>query len=112
MSNIVHGLVDGVYYCGIERTQQLNSRIAERNIPSGPLQPQFSLRPVSTKYALLPIVDRQPKSNVPIKTLPTYNPAITFNPGSAFAPWSGFSTNINEESKLRNQYFKRVTYMI
>jgi len=105
MSNVVHGLIDGAYFCGIGRTQELNNRIAERNIPSGPLQPQFSTRPVSTKYALLPILDRRPKSNVPIKSYPTYNSEITFNPGSAFAPWSGFATNINEESKLRNQFF-------
>ena len=105
MSNETYGVVDGVYYCGISRTQELNSRIAERNIPSGPLQPQFGLRPVSTKYAMMPIVDRRAKSSVPIKTLPTYNPKVTFNPGTAVAPWSGFSSNINNESELRNMFF-------
>ena len=116
MSNEIYGLVDGAYYCGINRTQELNSRIAERNIPSATLQPQFSLRPVSTKYAMMPIVDRRPKSNVPIKNLPIYNSRVTFNPGSAVAPWSGFSSNINKESELRNMYFAlqrndRATYI-
>ena len=105
MSNETYGIVDGVYYCGINRTQELNSRIAERNIPSSYLQPQFSMRPVSTKYALLPIVDRRAKSSVPIKTTTTYNPKVTFNPGTAVAPWSGFVSNINKESELRNMYF-------
>ena len=105
MSNETYGIVDGVYYCGINRTQELNSRIAERNIPSSYLQPQFSMRPVSTKYSLLPIVDIRAKSSVPIKTTPTYNPKVTFNPGTAVAPWSGFVSNVNKESELRNMYF-------
>ena len=29
----------------------------------------------------------------------------TFNPGTATAPWSGYTTHINDESKLRNQFF-------
>ena len=42
---------------------------------------------------------------MPIKCEPIFNPANTFNPGTANAPWSGFSTNINTESQLRNQFF-------
>ena len=38
----LYGLPDGVYYCQQERTQQLNERIANRNIPSAFLEPQFS----------------------------------------------------------------------
>ena len=105
MSNETYGIVDGVYYCGINRTQELNSRISERNIPSAPLQPNFSSRPISTKYSILPVVDRRAKSSVPIKRLPTYNSEVTFNPGTAKAPWSGFSNNINKESELKNMYF-------
>ena len=99
------GVVQGVYYCGMARTEDLNKRIAERNLPSAPLEPQFSMRPVSTKYSLLPIVDQRPRSEVPIITRPTYNVKTTFNPGTAQAPWSGFATQVNEESKLRNQFF-------
>tara|TARA_B100002051_G_C16733851_1_gene639910 strand:+ start:144 stop:638 length:495 start_codon:yes stop_codon:yes gene_type:complete len=79
--------------------------MAARNIPSAPLQPQFGIRPVSTKYALLPIVDRRAPASVPIEIEPTYNPEIVFNPGSAHAPWSGFASSVNEESSLRNQFF-------
>lgn len=94
-----------LYYCNIKQDDELNKRIYNRNIPSAPLQPQFSLRPVSTKYALLPIVDRQPPSKIPVENQPTFNISNTFNPGNAVAPWSGFASNIAIESSLRNQFF-------
>jgi hypothetical protein len=101
----MHGLVKGVYYCNQERTDELNERLYQRNIPSAELQPTFSLRPASTKYDHMGIFDKRPKSNVEIKRQPTFNVQSTFNPGNSIAPWSGYSTNINDESKLRNQYF-------
>ena len=51
------------------------------------------------------IMDRRASSKIPIIEEPTYDIKTTFNPGNAEAPWSGFATNINEESKLRNQFF-------
>ena len=101
----MYGVTDGIYYCGLERTQELSDRMAVRNVPSTPLQPQFSIRPVSTKYALLPILDRRAPTTVPITRQPTYNIGQTFNPGSAQAPWAGFAANVNNESQLRNQFF-------
>ena len=92
---------------GSYRTEELNSRISDRNVPSAPLQPQFGIRPLSTKYAMMPIFDRRPIPTVSIEVLPTYNISNTFNPGNAqaAAPWSGFASNINDESRLRNQFF-------
>ena len=56
--------VNGVYYqCNLVR-YGLSDRIAQRNMPSRPLQPQFSMRPVSTKYALLPIIDRRAPATI------------------------------------------------
>lgn len=104
MDNI-NGIDNNVYYNNIERDNELNIRISQRNVPSSNLKPQFSQRPLSSKYELFPIFDRRPKPTVPIKCEPIFNPANTFNPGTAQAPWSGFSTNINTESQLRNQYF-------
>ena len=83
----------------------MNNRLYNRNIPSQALQPEYSLRPVSTKYALLPIVDQRVKPTVPLKSYPVYNTKQVFNPGTAEAPWSGFAVNVNTESKLRNQFF-------
>jgi hypothetical protein len=101
----MYGVVDGIYYCNLNRDSELNERISSRNVPSAPLQSEFSVRPVSTKYEILPIFDRRPQPVVTIQRQLTYNIQTTFNPGSAQAPWSGFSTNINDESQLRNQFF-------
>ena len=90
---------------GNSRTEELNSRMAQRNIPSGPLQAQFGIRPISTKYATLPMADQRVMPTVAIQPQPIYNISQTFNPGSAQAPWGGFAANINEESMLRNQFF-------
>ena len=100
------GVIDGAYYtCQLERTEELSKRISDRNVPSSPLQPQFSMRPASTKYSIMPILDQRANASVPIMTHPTYSVEKTFNPGTAQAPWSGFASNINDESKLRNQFF-------
>jgi hypothetical protein len=90
---------------GNSRTEELNNRMAQRNIPSGALQPQFDIRPVSTKYATMPMADQRAFATVPIQKQPIYSIANTFNPGSAQAPWGGFAENINDESRLRNQFF-------
>jgi len=90
---------------GSTRTEELNQRISSRNIPSNQLQAQFDIRPVSSKYAKMPIVDRHENHIEKIQVVPTYDIAETFNPGNAQGPWSGFATNINNESRLRNQFF-------
>jgi len=85
--------------------QTTNSRIYQRNLPSQTLQPYIDVRPVATKYSLLPIVDPRAKPTVPYVNLPDYHVAKTFNPGDRQSPWSGYSTNINNESELQNQIF-------
>jgi hypothetical protein len=54
---------------------------------------------------MMPIFDRRAIPTVPIERMPTYSLANTFNPGNAQAPWSGYATNIDDSSKLRNQFF-------
>jgi len=107
MSGKLYGVIDGVYYCGNDRVDELNNRISARNIPSSAIRPaQIHTRAVSTKYAIMPILDQRAKSNVPLQNYPTYNTATTFTPGvERNAPWSGFATNVNLESSLRNQFF-------
>jgi hypothetical protein len=99
------GVISGVYQCNLDRSNELNERIYERNVPSSTLQPQFGIRPVATKYELLPIFDRRMAPTVPIKHELPYNIESVFNPGTAQAPWSGFAQNVNNESRLRNQFF-------
>jgi len=81
-----------------------NERIYDRNIPSQILQPYISVRPVMTKYSIMPIVDPRAPVNVPMEQLPIYSQEQIFNPGTA-APWSGYASNVNVESDLRNQIF-------
>ena len=104
-SSKMYGVIDGIYYCNQARTEELSRRMALRNIPSAPLQPQYTVRPVSTKYDMMSIIDRRPKSTVPLQSYPVYNIESTFNPGSAVAPWSGFATEVDDESRLRNEFF-------
>ena len=88
-----------------EMHQETNERIYNRNIPSQPLQPYIDVRPVSTKYSYLPIVDPRKQLHVPAKQMPIFNTRHTFNPGNTQSPYSGFATNINTESELRNQLY-------
>lgn len=101
----MYGVIKCAYFNNLQRTAELNNRISERNIPSKPLQPHFGVRPVSTKYDMMSVVDRRAKSNVPITKQPIHSVSNNFNPGSAQAPWEGFARNINDESRLRNQFF-------
>ena len=100
-----NGVISGGYICNIDRLQELNDRIYDRNIPSQQLQANFGIRPVNTKYDYLPVLDKYKPSSTPIIRRPLYNSETTFNPGNDFGPWSGYATKVNDESKLRNQFF-------
>lgn len=89
----------------LTRQDKSNKRIFSRNLPSQPLQPYLSSRPVLTKYSIMPIVDPRKEIETPLTQQPIYNIENTFNPGNDVGPWSGFASNINMESELRNQVF-------
>ena len=93
-----------VKICNIQNDSEMSNDIRKRNIPSMSLQPQFGLRPVSTKYAHFPIIDTQISNEIPIYKKP-YNVGLIFNPGDRMAPFSGFVENVDVESVLRNQIF-------
>ena len=101
----MYGVIDGLYYNTHDINDELNHRLSKRNISSSQLQPQFSSRPVSTKYSLMSIVDMHAPTVVPIVKHPTYNVEKVFNPGNTMSPWCGFSANVNNETLLRNQLF-------
>ena len=102
----MYGLVDGVYQCNLERTEELNTRISERNIPSESLKPNLNCRPQQTKFTILGKEDPSQNTDCPRgETYPHYSPKRIFNPGNAPGPWYGYASSINEESLLRNQYF-------
>jgi len=99
------GVTQGMYTCNHGRVDEINNRMSERNVPSASLQPQYSIRPVATKYGYMQVLDQYKKTNVPLNQYTSYNTETVFNPGNATAPWNGFSNNINTESSLRNQFF-------
>lgn len=101
----MHGVISGVYICNDGRLDEMNNKMYERNIPSANLQPQYSIRPTSTKYGYMQILDQRRSSVTPLQSYGIYSTSSVFNPGNAQAPWSGFSNNINTESILRNQFF-------
>jgi hypothetical protein len=93
------------YECSSQIHSTTNERIYKRNIPSHTLQPYLDVRPVMTKYSIMPIVDPRSDISVPMKQCPIYNPHEVFNPGNTRSPWSGFASAINKESELRNQLY-------
>ena len=114
------------YICNDDRNVEINNRIYDRNIPTQPLQAQFSHRPVATKYDMMSIIDRRAIPTVPIIRQPTYNisnvstafpPTARASVGIAFTPtasgiadqgpWSGYASKINDESKMKNIFFAR-----
>lgn len=103
-NNKMNGVIEGAYRLNVDRLQILNERIFERNVPSTVLQQQFSQRPVSTKYSILPIFDTYKETTIPIVTQPIYKQEAVFNPGTS-APFNGYVDAINTESSLRNQFF-------
>jgi len=80
---------------------ELNKRLETRNVPSGPLQPLYDFRPVSTKYTIFHTID---KPIQPSQLQSTYNPYEIFNPGDR-APIDYYMKNVDVESTLRSQFF-------
>lgn len=86
-----------------QRTNQINTNIYQRNVPTQPLQSSFSPRPVKTRQVLFPVLDCHQPSNTKILHYPTYNQQTQFNPGSS-APYSGWATNIDDDSKVKSLF--------
>jgi hypothetical protein len=80
------------YLCNLERTEELNERIFDRNRPLTYFNPVFEQRSQSTKYQKYPI------------TKPIENDSIKMGYKTK---WSEFASNVNSESVLRNQIYPR-----
>ena len=84
----------------MERIEQLNERINQRNATSTVPSFYFSPRPVPTKYTTLPILDQIPLSSVKTIHNKPYDMTNDYLPGNSL-PWSGFSENVDIETRLR-----------
>jgi hypothetical protein len=100
-----YGVINGAYSNHHDRLGEINQRISDRNIPSTALPPAFNVRPISSKYAMMPILETRPVSTVPIQSYQQFTTESVFNPGNAKAPWRGWAERVNVESSLRNQFF-------
>jgi hypothetical protein len=90
-----------------DRVEELNRRLASRNVPSERLTPNYDPRPVSTKYSKMAILDHRKDSETKIhKGTPPFSIGDTFNPGDRRSHWSGFAKNVHLESELRNQLYR------
>ena len=96
-----------VYYCNIDRVEDLNKRISSRNIPDNSLKPNFSIRPQSTKMSIFPILDFKTKPNVYLHYYKNNAPGETFNPGTSNGQFSAYAKNINNESILQNRIYAK-----
>lgn len=108
-SALPSGMIEGVHRSPLIRESEtlndINNRIQSRHFPDFPLEPNFSSRPVSTKYSLMPSAARNStlEPTVPIKQYVQHIPAFNFNPATRNGPWRTYVTNVDTESVLRNQ---------
>ena len=65
-----------------ERTEELNNAIYDRSFPSNNLTMNFPFRPVNTKYTLMPTINKELKSDVPINNYGVFDMSSTFYPGT------------------------------
>lgn len=101
----MYGVVNGAYTNHHDRLGEINERISSRNIPSAALAPAYNVRPLSSKYAMMPIVESRPVPTVEIPPYQHFTTETVFNPGNGKAPWRGWAERVNVESSLRNQFF-------
>ena len=95
-----------LYQGQFDRTDELNSRILERSQPDQPLPPNFSTRPVLSKYARFPMLDARMPPTVPIQTNTNTSLEKSFMPPTMkVGPVAGFLSNVSTESVLRNQVY-------
>ena len=103
------GFIEGVHRELIvgqhERLDEINDRIKSRQFSDYPLEPNFSFRPVSTKYSLMPIMAKNsnPAPTVPIQPQFEHIVQMNFNPATRNAPFKGYARNVDTETVLRNQ---------
>lgn len=102
-NNLLYGVQQGIIYGQNERVDELNERLYSRNIPDISLAPNFDPRPVPTKYALFPLINRRKESNVRINPMVNHNVDINFNPSNRVGPPQGYIVNVDVETMLRNQ---------
>ena len=96
-----NGIIQGFFNGQQDRVDELNRRIQSRQFPDNALRPNFDPRPVPTKYAVFPIIDRRTPASLPIET--NYLDDYGFSPATQNGPAKTYLQNIDVETVLRNQ---------
>ena len=78
--------------CNSNIQNATNQRIYDRNIPSQFLQPYLSVRPVLTKYSIMPIVDPRAPAKVPMQQVLKRISSLS-HLGARFPPRRNISSN-------------------
>ena len=99
----LYGVQEGLLIGQQCRVDELNDRIVSRQFSDKPLAPNFDPRPVMTKYAHFPALDRKAPSSVPIQSTLAHNVESNFSPATQNGPPVPYLRNIDAESTLRNQ---------
>jgi len=99
------GTHTGLQYRQNTNIDEFNTRLNGRIFSDSPLEPNFNMRPVPTKYAVFPIVNRRkPLIEEKLKYV-GYNQEVNFTPAVSKGPVSGYMNNVDTETVLRNQTF-------
>jgi len=102
----IFGLPKHLYQGQQDRTDELNYRLLERDVSDKPLAPNFSPRPVLSRYTRFPMIDAHKPANIPIKSNYNYSLSDNFTPPvMKTGPVNGFINNVQDESILRNQIY-------
>ena len=100
-STALYGVTNGCYIGQQDRVDELNTRIQSRQFTDIPLSPNYDPRPVPTKYAFFPVIDRRKQIQEMKKSYPEYS--TQFSPITRNGPPSTYFRNIDTETVLRNQ---------
>lgn len=95
----------GILYGQNERVDVLNDRILSRFSCDVPLQANFDVRPVPTKYSRFPVIDRVTPPKLGIKDRGDFRVSDNFAPVQSRGPVDGYFSQVDKESTLRNQFF-------
>ena len=89
----------------MDRVDELNNRIHSRHFGTNFLEPVFDPRPVNTRGGMMPIISTQKEPTVEYFNYELYDSEKMFTDATKKPPYRGFSSRINDESELRNQFF-------
>ena len=96
-----NGIVEGFFSGQQDRVDELNYRIQTRQFPDNALRPNFNPRPVPTKYAIFPVIDRKTPARYPLEQ--NYLDDYGFSPATKNGPPQNYLRHIDVETVLRNQ---------